>query len=148
MNTKKVTTITVSTSMMVAATSAMASIQSPLDIEKLAKHKVPDELKDAVRSAMNKKQYREGYLGKLMPSLANNLTNKDGKISDRFDLIALNNNYGTVPGTSPGASSGGISQDDSDLVNSTNSQVGATSYCYNACHSNCYGACHGSRGWR
>lgn len=122
--------IVVSASMVMIATSAVASVdKGSVELGDLF-NEVDESLSAQVSVAMGKKDVMNMsnlMFDELMNSMAFNGVSLSDAYYEEFQLAA--NPYGSQDSTDVGATNAG-------------------GYCYSNCHSNCHSACHGSRGWR
>jgi hypothetical protein len=140
---KTIKTITVSTSMALVATSAMASVGQSERVEVKRDYALPEGLAGQIDAALGKRSVRDAVNAAFFTLI--NAYGEDGVV---LDEKYFGGKYGEMmrEGTllaqcTPGATD--------STCNSDGSSGGVCySNCYGNCHSACHGACHGSRGWR
>lgn len=124
--------ITISASLIMTATQAMASVQKKVDLEE--SNTGYEELDLKIDAALEKRDVKqkinESYLALINHFSENGITLSEKYMHDPAIRTAANgqpwnDSTYTVPG-------------------------GFSCYtnCHGNCHSNCHGNCHGSRGWR
>ncbi len=139
-NPLKVTTV--STSIALVATQAIAAVGESHDIQVARDFEVSAELDAQIDAALAKKDVRE-EIGSVFDTLARRFVAEEGRLEDQL--------FPTFDGEEKSLREIFLAQ--TDFVGRGNNSyrlfsTSGSGVCYTNCHNACHRACHGSRGWR
>ncbi|MFC4236194.1 hypothetical protein ACFOY8_13340 [Thalassospira xianhensis] len=129
--------LAISTSMILAATNAMASVGQDQRITIPDSESLSPELDDAVNAALGSARVSEAVSDAFL-SLMQSYVGEDGQTLSEHYFPGVNLMKVAQAGV---AADSTMNTDDGCYTNCYGN-------CYNNCHGACHGACHGSRGWR
>jgi hypothetical protein len=149
----KLAAVSVSTSLALVATSAMASVQGEV-VEIPKDYKVSAETEAKIDAAMAKRNVRDA-VSSVFGAVTTTFS-EDGQVLDQKYFPEKTFADQIVERTEDNFGAGEITlaatRQDSTDIGRTSSSVGCYGNCHSNCHGNCHGNCHsnchGSRGWR
>lgn len=137
-NVNTITGVTISASMILSATSAIAQVKGGDSIQIDDNFSVSDEVMNNIDVALQKKDVTSA-VSAAFDSIVTKFKDDDATLAERYfsEYITTEQNVGIQVAQRLGAAT----TESTDIA-----ACGIT--CYSNCYSACHGACHASRGWR
>lgn len=137
MNTQLRTGVTVSASMILAATSAVADTKNGLRVVVAEPENVSEDVIAAIDNAIAKKDVKDA-VSEAFNSLVTRLSDTDKTLAENYFAEYLKTDENGNPFVETGV----------QVAQFNVCGIGCYTNCYNNCHGACHSACHASRGWR